>query len=42
MVIDQWNVLPEEVVSSRDIHGFEEKYNNIVKKDGTKELHSFL
>ena len=33
--IDQWNVLPEEVVCAKNIHKFKEKYDKTVLKDGT-------
>ncbi len=33
--IDQWNILPEEVVCAKNIHKFKEGYDNIVLKDGT-------
>ena len=33
--IDQWNVLPEEVVCAKSIHKFKEKYANWILKDGT-------
>ncbi len=33
--IDQWNVLPEEVVCANNIHKLKEKYNKAVLKDKT-------
>ncbi len=35
--IDKWNALPEEVVCVKSIHSFEEKYDEIMSKDGTKQ-----
>ncbi len=33
--IDKWNALPEEVVCVNSIHGFKEKYDEMVSKYGT-------
>ncbi len=33
--IDKWNALPEEVVCVKSIHGFKEKYDEMMSKYGT-------
>ncbi len=33
---DKWSALPEEVVCVRSIHSFQEKYDDMMSKDGTK------
>ncbi len=33
--IDQWNILPEEVVCAKNIHKFKERYDKAVLKGGT-------
>ncbi len=33
--IDKWNALPEEVVCVKSIHGFKEKYDEVMSKYGT-------
>ncbi len=32
--IDEWNALPEEVVCVKSIHGFKEKYDEMMSKYG--------
>ncbi len=34
--IEKWNALPEEVVCVKSIHGFKEKYDEMMSKYGTK------
>ena len=35
--IDQWNILPEEIMCVKIIHSFKEKYGKLVSKDGTQQ-----